>query len=92
MNLIEVKSAKDIKEFLRLPVELYKGESHWIRPLDKDVEAVFDPKTNEFFSHGDCTRWILIKDGKTVGRISAFVNENTASQSTSTDHDLRVGG
>ena len=92
MNLIEVKSAEDIREFLRLPVGLYKGDNHWIRPLDKDIEAVFDPRVNKFFSHGDCVRWILVENGETIGRIAAFVNENTASQDTSTGHDLRVGG
>lgn len=92
MKLIEVTSAKEVKEFLTLPVGLYEGEDHWIRPFDKDVEAVFDPKTNKFFKHGSCSRWILEQDGKTIGRIAAFINENTANQETSNGDTLRAGG
>jgi GNAT superfamily N-acetyltransferase len=79
MNLIEVKSKSDIQEFLMLPVEIYKNEKNWIRPLDKDIEEVFDKEKNKFFRHGDCTRWILKNnDGKTIGRVAAFINKKTA--------------
>jgi len=79
MSLIEVKSKADIKAFLELPVRLYKNEKNWIRPLDKDIEAVFDKKTNKFFRHGECIRWLLKDDkGETIGRVAAFINNKTA--------------
>lgn len=75
MKLIEVKDKGHIREFLQLPVRLYKEEKNWIRPLDKDIEAVFDPKKNKYFRHGECTRWILQNgEGETIGRIAAFIN------------------
>ena len=48
MKLIEVNDKKTAKAFLMLPVRLYKKEKHWIRPLDKDIESVFDPTKNKF--------------------------------------------
>ena len=42
MKVIEVSSKAHVKEFLMLPVKLYKKEKHWLRPLDNDVEEVFD--------------------------------------------------
>ena len=62
MEVIEVKSSKDIKEFINLPVRLYKDESNWIRPLDKDIEGVFNPLKNKTFKYGECIRWI-VRDG-----------------------------
>jgi hypothetical protein len=74
----EVRSKDDIRSFLELPVRLYKGQTHWIRPLDQDVEAVFDPKKNKTFRHGECIRWLLLDDSGTVtGRVAAFVNNKT---------------
>lgn len=75
MTISEVKKKKDKKEFLDLPRALYKHDPKFISPLDKDVEAVFDPKLNVFHSHGICTRWIA-RDiaGNVVGRIAAFIN------------------
>jgi hypothetical protein len=75
MILTEVTNPKTSREFIDLPRQLYKNDPNWICPLDNDVESVFDPKRNVFFSHGICTRWLLKDDaGKTIGRVAAFVN------------------
>ncbi|MCK4677485.1 MAG: hypothetical protein KAT48_05080 [Bacteroidales bacterium] len=81
-EIVEVNGKKDRKEFLMLPVRLYEKEKNWIRPLDKDIEKVFDKKLNKFFRHGECTRWI-IKDetGKTIGRVAAFIDKKQANKS-----------
>ncbi|MCB9047367.1 MAG: hypothetical protein H6550_14630 [Chitinophagales bacterium] len=80
MKMYEVKTNEDKQAFLALPVEIYRNDPNWIRPLDKDIEEVFDPGKNKFFRKGECSRWLL-KDngGKTIGRIAAFVN-NTYKQ------------
>lgn len=81
MKLQEVKDKGTVREFLQLPVRLYKNEKNWIRPLNQDIEAVFDPKKNKYFRHGECTRWILQnKQGETIGRIAAFINRKTAAK------------
>ena len=75
MNIAEVTDKKSAKEFLELQRKLYKNDPNFISPLDKDIEAVFDPKLNNFHSHGIIKRWIAKNDmGKTVGRIAAFIN------------------
>ncbi|MHB1921552.1 MAG: hypothetical protein ACYCOO_04885 [Chitinophagaceae bacterium] len=75
MQLIPVNSKKTAKEFLEIPVTLYQEDPNWIRPLDKDIHQVFDPKKNKAFRKGECSRWIL-KDnlGHSIGRVAAFVN------------------
>lgn len=76
MKIIEVVTPQQKHDFLVLPVRLYKKESNWIRPLDKDIESVFDPDKNKTFRHGSCIRWILHNDaGETIGRVAAFVND-----------------
>lgn len=75
MDLIEIANRHQARTFIELPARLYKNDPHWICPLDNDVEAVFDPSRNVFFSHGVCNRWLL-KDaeGQFIGRIAAFIN------------------
>ena len=81
MILKEVDNSTLATEFLHVARELYKNDPFWVCPLDKDVKAVFDPKKNNFHSHGSCTRWVLkSSEGKLIGRISAFINENKAYQ------------
>jgi hypothetical protein len=82
MNLVEVTTDKAAREFFSLPGQLYKNDPHWICPLNNDVEAVFDPARNVFFSHGTCTRWLLKgNNNKTIGRIAAFINYEKATKS-----------
>lgn len=79
MQLSEVKTKKDKKKFLELPLAIYAGDDQWIRPLDKDIEQVFDEKQNRFFRHGKAIRWLLKDDhGKLIGRVAAFINDKTA--------------
>ena len=78
MKLVEVKDKRAVREFLEFPVKLYREHPNWIRPLDKDIEAVFNPKLNRNFDNGEAIRWILTDDqGKTIGRVAAFINEST---------------
>jgi hypothetical protein len=89
MKIIDVTTPEQIREFLLFPVTLYKNEKNWIRPLDKDIESVFDPEKNKAFRHGECVRWILQDDtGKTIGRVAAFVNEKTVHKG----NDQPTGG
>lgn len=78
-RLIEVNTKETRREFLQLPVQLYRGYPNWIRPLDRDIENVFEPKTNKRFRNGEAIRWIL-RDGNgiTVGRVAAFIDYQTA--------------
>lgn len=76
MHIKEVNGQTDIKQFLDLPLKIYKDNPNWIRPLDKDIEQVFDPAVNKFFRHGACKRWLLLGDRDAViGRIAAFINK-----------------
>ena len=49
MELIQVLDKSFIKEFLEVPLTIYKDDPNFIRPLDKDVNDVFDPKKIRHF-------------------------------------------
>ncbi|MEJ0055465.1 MAG: hypothetical protein WDN75_07295 [Bacteroidota bacterium] len=89
MQIQEVKNTQELHEFLLLPVRLYAATPQWIRPLDKDVESVFDKEKNKAYRHGDCIRWILKDDkGETIGRVAAFVIEKAVNKG----NDQPTGG
>ncbi|HEV8513370.1 MAG TPA: hypothetical protein VGQ59_08835, partial [Cyclobacteriaceae bacterium] len=89
MKIKEVISKSDREEFLSLPLKLYKDFPQWIRPLDKDIEAVFDPEKNKSFRTGECIRWILQnKNGEAIGRVAAFYDKKI----TMKGNDQPTGG
>lgn len=76
MNLTEITTSEEEKEFLKVPLGIYKNDPNYIRPLDKDILEVFDEKKNKTFRFGSCKRWILKNDdGSLIGRIAAFINK-----------------
>lgn len=89
MQLIPVNNQPARREFLQLPIRLYRKNPYWIRPLDKDIENVFDPETNKTFRKGELERWIVVDPkGETVGRVAAFVNEKSKNKG----NDQPTGG
>ena len=49
MQLILVNDKKTAQQFLNVPVTLYKADPNWIRPLNKDIDEVFDAKKIKLF-------------------------------------------
>lgn len=80
MNLVEVTDRKTAKEFLLVNVIVNRNDPNYIRPLDKDINQVFDASVNKAYRHGKTIRWVLKNDkGELIGRIAAFVNKKYKS-------------
>lgn len=75
MIIAEVTTDAMRREFTEFPKRLYRGDPHWVCPLDNETESVFDPSRNAAFGHGEAVRWILTDDnGATIGRVAAFID------------------
>jgi len=81
MQLAEVTNKKTAKEFIDVNVLINKNNPNYIRPLDKDINDVFNPQKNKAFRQGEATRWLLKDDnGKLIGRIAAYYNKKYKSK------------
>ncbi|MEN9697163.1 MAG: hypothetical protein RLZ56_584 [Bacteroidota bacterium] len=73
MRIVTVDTPGLVKAFLNLNAVVNQSNPHYIRPLDNEVEAVFNPQKNKLFKEGDAKRWIVQDNmGVPVGRIAAF--------------------
>ena len=89
MQLIEVTDKKRAEDFLLANVQINKNNPAYIRPLDHEINEVFDPKKNKTFRFGSVIRWILTNDaGELIGRIAAFTNKKYKNKGD----DVPVGG
>ena len=76
MQIIPVTDKTTAQQFLTVAVELNKNNPSWIRPLNKDIDEVFDKAKNKAFRFGEVIRWVLKNDnGQLIGRIAAFSNK-----------------
>ena len=89
MQLKEVKTAQDEKDFIAVNTIINKKDPNYIRPLDKDVNDVFDTAKNKTFRQGTAIRWLLRNDdNELIGRIAAFTNKKYRNKGD----DVPVGG
>ena len=76
MNAVKVTNEEEKREFLEFPARLYKNDKNYIRPLDKDIEEVFDQNKNKLFKSGECERFLFKNtQNQTVGKVAVFVNK-----------------
>ena len=84
MQIIPVTDKTTATEFIQVSVVLHKGDPNWIRPLDKDINEVFDKEKNKAFRFGEVIRWVLKDDaGKLIVRIAAFTTSGLCIVSVS---------
>ncbi|HEY0299037.1 MAG TPA: hypothetical protein VGB84_07445 [Arachidicoccus sp.] len=88
MQIIEVKNRADVRGFLDVGALIGSAFPNYVRPLDNDIEDVFDKAKNRNFQGGNAARWILKEGEKIIGRVAAFVNTKYKNFGT----DFPAGG
>ena len=72
VEIREVKNKKDIKSFIELPLNMYKGNEFFVPPLYSSEKVIFKKK-NPYTSSSETSFFLAYKDGKLVGRISGII-------------------
>ncbi|OQX89823.1 MAG: hypothetical protein B6D65_01195 [candidate division Zixibacteria bacterium 4484_93] len=72
----EVKSKRQLREFVMLPFRIYKRECCWVPPLVSEEYATFSPTKNPFFKHSRVRLLLAYRERVPVGRISCHIDFN----------------
>lgn len=92
MNVSEVKTRKDEQQWIGFPAKLYKGDPHYVRPMDSEIRGIFNPMKNRLFRHGEACRWLLFDEKKIIGRIAAFYDQKTSDTYAREENGQPTGG
>lgn len=76
IEIIEVRSKKERRQFVEFPLRLYKKNPYFVPPLYSDEMAVFTDK-NAYSDTSDSEFFLAVRDGKTVGRIQAIIQKQS---------------
>jgi len=69
IDIKEVSTKKQQKQFVDFPTKLYKKCPYYVHPLRMDEFNLFNPKKNVSYDDCDIVFYLAEKDGKVVGRI-----------------------
>ena len=74
VELRPVETAADRRLFVRTGGVPYADDPNYVRPLDFEIGARLDPRSNPALKDAPHRLWIACRNGAPVGRISAIVN------------------
>lgn len=74
LKVIEAKNRKDIKEFIKCPLHLYRNDPFFAPQVTYDLLKEFSSK-NPFFDHAFVRFFLAEKNNTIVGRIASIINK-----------------
>ncbi|MDD4796408.1 MAG: GNAT family N-acetyltransferase [Eubacteriales bacterium] len=73
----KVETQADRREFVNFPDRLYKANPYYVPELKADALDYINPKKNPSWKLYDAQCFLAVRDGKTVGRIMAILNDES---------------
>jgi len=73
LELIEVKTKKELEKFIDFPYSLYAKDPLYVPTLKREVREQLSEK-NPFFKHAEAKYFLAKNSGKIVGRIASIIN------------------
>jgi len=70
-----VESAKELRDFVKFPLRLYKDCPYYVPNLYLDELTALNPDKNPMGKYSKSRKFLAYKDGKIVGRVMAIINE-----------------
>lgn len=70
----QVATARDRREFIKLPFRLYKQDPNWVPPIIQTQEELVGFRKHPFHENAVVTNFLASRDGQVVGRITSIVN------------------
>ncbi|MFW5942696.1 MAG: N-acetyltransferase family protein [Chloroflexota bacterium] len=74
VQIERVESDRQLRDFIRVPWNVYENDPNWVPWLYFERLAFFDKKKNAFFEHAEADYFIARRDGEAVGVIAAILN------------------
>ncbi len=71
---IDTRSKAQVRRFVKIPFRLYANHPQWVPPLLGDAELQLDREKHPYYEHSDADFFIVVRDGRDVGRIAALEN------------------
>lgn len=74
LHPVDTASRTDVRRFLHLPFELYRGHPLWVPPILIDAATQLNRRKHPFYEHSEAEFFLAQRDGQDVGRIALLEN------------------
>ncbi len=77
IEVSEVRSKKELREFINLPWTIYQSDDNWVPPLKFMIKQTLDTQKHPFWKFSQQKLFTAKRNGKTVGRIAGIIDNNS---------------
>ena len=74
IEIKEIHTRKELKQFVDFPHHLYAGNDYWVPTMRKSELDTLDRNVNPAFAYCDARYWLAMHEGEVVGRIAGIIN------------------
>jgi GNAT superfamily N-acetyltransferase len=74
INIVEVESSGQLRQFIEYPNRLYAGDPNYVTPLYVERKEFFDKKNNPFYRTARTQLFLAIRNNEVVGRIATCIS------------------
>jgi hypothetical protein len=71
---IDTTRARDVRQFIRLPFDVYANCQQWVPPLIPEMKLALNRKKYPFYRNSYADFFVVESEGQTLGRIAAIEN------------------
>lgn len=75
LRLELVETARQKRDFIRVPWKIYRGDPNWVPPLWADMRRILDERKNPLFQLGPHALWVAYRGKEPVGRLLVGIDE-----------------
>jgi len=76
INIKQVKSRRDLRDFILYPFRVYKDNPFWLPPIIIDEKNFFNPEKNKALKNSDTVMFLALENGRICGRVMGIVNSS----------------
>jgi GNAT superfamily N-acetyltransferase len=80
IQIIQVNNEKQLSDFIKFPMELYKNNQNYVPSLINDEKNIWNPKENPALAYSEAKQFLAYKNNKLAGRIAVMINYKEAKE------------
>ena len=80
INIKQVASEKDLMDFIKFPMDLYKGNPNYAPSLINEEKNIWNANENPALKYSVAKQFLAYKNDKIVGRIAVMINNKEAQE------------
>lgn len=72
---LDTSRPRDVRQFIRLPFQLYEDCPQWVPPLVPDMRLALDRQRYPFYRHSDADFFLAESEGQALARLVVFEHQ-----------------